>query len=183
MNVVEERAHGRGRIGIASTEMLRRDGEAKVLGDGHVREQRRMLVDDRDAELLRDRRRQLTDWRAVEGHRAAVGCRRARSDVHQCRLPGAVLPEKGMHLTGEHVEGDVGERRDRVVVLADATHRQRRTLRGRSLPKMLADDVDHDEGPSVAGGVRGGIASAHTSGRWTYLTSFACATAGNWAER
>ena len=50
-----------GRIGIASPEMLRRDGDADVLGDGHVREQRRMLVDDRDPELLRDRRREVLD--------------------------------------------------------------------------------------------------------------------------
>ncbi len=77
MNVVEERAHGRGLIGIATTEMLRRDGEAKVLRDCHVREQRRLLVDDRDAELLRDRRREMVDRRAVDDHRAAIRCRGA----------------------------------------------------------------------------------------------------------
>ena len=50
-----------------------------------------------------------------------------------------------MHLAGKHVERDVSERRDRVVVLGDAGHRQRR-LHGRAaLRDERADGgfVDH----------------------------------------
>ncbi len=92
-----------------------------------------MLMDDRDPEVLRQRRREVFDGRAVEDDRAAVGCRRARGNVHQCRLAGAVLPEQGMHLAREHLERDVRERRDCVVVLGDAEHRQRRMHGGPDL--------------------------------------------------
>ena len=94
-----------------------------------------------------DRGREVLDGRAVEDDRAAVGCRRARGDVHQRRLAGAVLPEQGVHLAREHVERDVRERRDRVVVLGDAEHRQRRMHGGPALRGRRVDGgfVDHDE--------------------------------------
>ena len=64
------------------------DREADVLGDRHVREERRMLMDDRDPELLGHRRSQALDGRAVEGDRAArraPSCPMQRSSASTCR--------------------------------------------------------------------------------------------------
>ena len=66
VDVVEQRAHRLRRVGIAAPQMLEPDGHADVLGDRHVGQQRRMLVDDRDPEVLRDRRREVVDRLAVE---------------------------------------------------------------------------------------------------------------------
>ena len=96
-----------------------------------------MLMDDRDPEVLRQRRREVLDGRAVEDDRAAVGCRRAGGNVHQRRLAGAVLPEQGVHLAREHLERDVRERSDCVVVLGDAEHRQRRMHCGSDLRERV----------------------------------------------
>ena len=79
-------------------------GDADVLGDGQVGQQRRMLVDDGDAELGRRHRCEALDQRAVDLDRAAVGDDRARGDVHQRRLAGTVLAEEGMDLPGGHLE-------------------------------------------------------------------------------
>ena len=104
----------------------------------------------------------LSTRRAVEDDRAAVGRRRARGDVHQRRLAGAVLPEQGVHLAREHVERDVGERCDRVVVLGDAEHRQRRLHGGPAVRGRRVDGgfVDHDERSRSRGVARGGRAAA-----------------------
>ena len=48
MDAVEQRAHRPCRILVATPQMLGCDGHADVLGDRHVWEKRRMLVDDRD---------------------------------------------------------------------------------------------------------------------------------------
>ena len=147
VDVVEQRAHRFRHVRITTSEMLEWDGHADVLGDRHVRKERRMLMDDRDPELLRDRRGELVNRGAFEHDRAAIGRRRARCDVHQRRLAGAVFSEEGMHLAREHVERDVGERRDRVVVLGDAEHRQRR-VHGGAAPRDRRVDggfVGHDQ--------------------------------------
>ena len=72
VDVVEQRAHRFRRVGIAAPQMLEPDRHADVLGDRHVREERRMLMDDCDPELLRDRRRE-TGRRARRRRRS---CRR-----------------------------------------------------------------------------------------------------------
>ena len=133
VHVVEQRAHRLRHVGIAASQILDRDCNPDVLGDGHVGQERGMLMDHRDPEALRQRRREAVDGRAVEDDRAGVRRRRAGGDVHQRRLAGAVLAEQGVHLAREDVERDVGERRHAVVVLRDAEHRQRRLPGGAAL--------------------------------------------------
>ncbi len=186
MDVVEERAHRPRAIGVASSKMLGGDRHTDVLGDGHVREEGRMLVDDRDPELLRDHGREVLHRRALEDDRAAVGRRRARGDVHQRRLPGAVLPEESVHLAREHVERHIRERRDRVVVLGDAVHRQRRMPRahGHRDGEGGGRFVDHGD-ESRSRGLCAAIADrrARPPRRSYPFTSLACTAAGNSAER
>ena len=106
-------------------------GDADVLGDGHVGQQRRMLMDDGDAELRRSRRCEALDQRAVDLDRAAVGYDRARRDVHQRRLPRPVLAEEGVDLAGGRLEGDVREGAHRAVALGDARQDDPRLPSGR----------------------------------------------------
>ena len=145
VHVVEQRAHRLRHVGIAVSQILDWDRHPDVLGDGHVGQERRMLVDHRDPEALRERRREAVDGRAVEDDRAGVGRRRAGGDVHQRRLAGAVLTEQGMHLAREDVERDVHERRDAVVVLGDTEHRKRRLSGGAAFLCTGDDGGFHDE--------------------------------------
>ena len=144
-----------------------------------------MLMDDRDAEVLCQRRREVVDGRTVEDDRAAVGSRRARGDVHQRRLTGAVLPEKGVDLAWEHLERDVRERRDCVVVLGDAEHRQGGMLGGPALRGTRVDGgfVDHDERPVHKRCARRPRTAARIRVLEAYFTSLACVVAGSCAER
>ena len=109
------------------------EGDADVLGDGHVGQQRRMLVDDGDAELRRRCRREAFELRAVDLDRAAVGGDRAGGDVHQRRLARPVLAEEGVDLAGGHLEADVRERAHRAVALGDVRQDDPRLPGGRRL--------------------------------------------------
>ena len=72
-----------------------------VLGDGEVGEQRRLLVDDRDAGGLGRRPgRENSTGAAVDGERAAVGPVHPAEDLDQRRLAGAVLAEQRVRLAG-----------------------------------------------------------------------------------
>ena len=106
-------------------------GDADVLGDGHVGQQRRVLVDDGDAELRRRGRREAVELRAVDLDRAAVGGDRARGDVHQRRLARPVLAEEGVDLAGGHLQADVGEGAHRSVALGDVRQDDPRLPGGR----------------------------------------------------
>ena len=85
-----------------------------------------MLMDDRNPQLLGQRRCEVLHGCAVEDDRSLVRCHRARGDIHQRRLAGAVLTEQGVDFSREDVERDVPQRNDRVEVLGDAHHGQRR---------------------------------------------------------
>ena len=61
VDVVEQRAHRLLGVRFAAPQVLRRHRDPDVLGDRHVREQRWMLVHDRDPELLRGHGRELLD--------------------------------------------------------------------------------------------------------------------------
>ena len=98
-----------------------------------------MLMHHRDAEVLGQHRREVVDRETVEDDRPRVGGRGAGGDVHQRRLPGAVLSEKCVHLARLDVERDVRERGDSVVVLGDAGHRERRLSAGAALIGWDAD--------------------------------------------
>jgi hypothetical protein len=95
-----------------------------VLGDREVREQRRLLVDDRDAQRARLLGRQVGQLLAVERQRAGVGRVRAAQDADERRLAGAVLAHQGQHLGALHVERHVLQGAHAAERLAEPAHRQ-----------------------------------------------------------
>ena len=68
----------------------------------------------------------------VDGEDATVGLDGPGGDPHQRRLAGTVLPEERVHLARQHLEGDVGERRDAGIALRDARQQHRRLSHGHS---------------------------------------------------
>src|SRR5258708_6286475 len=76
-----------------------------VLRDGQVGEQGRLLVDDRDACRARGDRTVKDHGLAVHQQLAAVRPVHAREDLHQGRLPGAVLAEQGVRLARVQADG------------------------------------------------------------------------------
>ena len=91
-----------------------------VLRDRQVREQARLLVDDRDAQ--RPRVRGPADLRrlAVEADRSRVGLMDAGQDLDQRALAGAVLADQAVDLAGQQLQRDVVERLRRPESLRDA---------------------------------------------------------------
>ena len=81
-----------------------------VLGDRQVREERRLLVDDRDAGVLRSRRRlrKSTLWPA-DLEVAGVAAVHAGDDLDQRRLAGAVLADECVDFAGLDVDGAAGQ--------------------------------------------------------------------------
>ena len=77
VHVGEQGAHRPRRLPMPSLQVFRRDRDTDVLGDRQVGEERRMLMDDRDAEVLRDRGCQGTYRRTFEEDRSLVWCSRA----------------------------------------------------------------------------------------------------------
>jgi hypothetical protein len=118
-DVGEHRAHAGGLV-VALAEELGGHRHADVLGDGHVRQHGRVLVDDRDAEAGRLGGGEPVDELAAYGDRAGVGRGRAGGDAHEGGLAGTVLPQQGVDLARADVERHVGQRCDAVVVLADS---------------------------------------------------------------
>ena len=91
-----------------------------VLGDRQVREEARLLVDDRDTE--RPGVGGPVDLRrlAIQKDRPAVGLVDAGQDLDQRALAGAVLADQGVDLAGQEGERDVVERLGRREALRDA---------------------------------------------------------------
>ena len=90
-----------------------------VLGDGQVREEARLLVDDGDAEGAGVGGAVDLGRLAVERDRAAVGLVDAGQDLDQRALAGAVLADQGVDLARDEVERDVVERLGRREALGD----------------------------------------------------------------
>ena len=80
----------------AATGAERLAAHEDVLGDRQVGEERRLLVDDRDARGLGLRGRAEVDRLAVEQQLAAVAAVHAGDDLDQRRLAGAVLADEGV---------------------------------------------------------------------------------------
>jgi hypothetical protein len=76
-----------------------------VLGDGQVREERRLLVDHRDAGVPRVGGTVEDHGLAVDHHPAAVRAVHPREHFDQGRFPGAVLPCECVCLAGEELQG------------------------------------------------------------------------------
>ena len=100
-----------------------------VLGDGQVREQPWLLVDDGDAEGAGLGGPVDLDDLAVEHDRPAVGLVDAGQDLDQRALARAVLADQGVDLAGDEVERDVVERLGGCEALGDPV--QLGTRRGR----------------------------------------------------
>ena len=98
----------------------RRAADEDVLGDAERRDQAELLVDRHDAELPGLDRTLRREAGAGEGHPAAGGGLRARQDLEQGGLAGAVLAEQAMHLAGAHVERHVVQRGHADEPLAEA---------------------------------------------------------------
>ena len=86
-----------------------RHGEGEVLRDRQVVEHGRVLVDDRQAERLREGRGGWLEGPAADLDRARVGHDRAGGDPHERGLPGAVLAQEGVHLARQDLEADACE--------------------------------------------------------------------------
>jgi len=94
-----------------------------VLGDGQHRHEHEVLMHHADA--ARDRFGRIVDGDrlAVDTDLAGVGCDQAVKDVHERRLPGAVLAEERVDLAPAHGERDVVVRqRPGGIALRDAAH-------------------------------------------------------------
>ena len=88
-----------------------------VLRDAEVGEQRRLLVDDRDARVARRVGGVEVDLGAVDEHRAGVAPDDAAEHLHERRLAGAVLADQRAHLAGPEAEVGVAQRADGAVGL------------------------------------------------------------------
>ena len=86
--------------------------EDEVLGDREIGEGDRLLVDQRDAELLRRDRVGDLDRLAVEREGAARRAVDAREDLREGRFARAVLAEQRVDLAAPQVEVDIAQHLD-----------------------------------------------------------------------
>ena len=93
-----------------------------VLGDREVRDEVQLLVDDADPEVAGVARAANLDGLTIEADLAGVLAVRAAEDLHQRRLPGAVLAEQHVDVAGVKRQVDVVERDDAGKHLPDAAH-------------------------------------------------------------
>jgi hypothetical protein len=123
-----------------------------VLRDGQVREQRGLLVDDRDPRRLRHRRTMQRDLLAIDRQGARVRLVYPGQDLHQGRLARAVLPDEGVHLPWVQLDGSVQQRvhgAEGLRGVAQHQHRPetpRRARGGRPGPGHLVSPAARDPG-------------------------------------
>ena len=99
--------------------------EEDVVGDGQDRDQHEVLVDHADAARDRVGGAADRDGFPVQRDLTLVGRGQPVQDVHQGRLPGAVLAEQRVDLARPHVEVDRIVCDDARISLRDAAHLQR----------------------------------------------------------
>ena len=97
-------------------------GEDDVLGHRHHRDQHEVLVHHPDARVDRGARRAEPHRLALDQDLALVGVVEPVEDVHQGRLPRAVLAEERVDLALAEVEADVVVRDDPGEALRDVPH-------------------------------------------------------------
>ena len=139
----EHRPH-RGALIPARAQHAWRYRDPDVLLDGHVGEDRRVLVHDGDAKVGGDGRVQGCDRLAGERDGSGVGLRGTGRDAHQGRLARAVLAEQSVDLTGDDIERHVRQRGHAGVRLADAAHDESRVMTHVDLRVL-----DHSRSPSM----------------------------------
>ena len=116
------RAHAAAVDAPAGGERLAADED--VLLDREVREEDRLLVDDRDAGVPGTCRAVEEHLVPVDEDRARVGLMHAGQNLDERRLARAVLTEKRMSLPGSQLDGHVLEGTDRSERLRSALERQ-----------------------------------------------------------
>ena len=101
-------------VGVDERPAARLVAEKDVLRDGHVVDQRELLVDHRDASRLCVPHRLEAGGGAVDEERAFVRIGRIETaeDLDEGRLPGPVLAAKGVNLGRSQVEAHAVERDD-----------------------------------------------------------------------
>ena len=119
-----------------------------VLRDAQVGEQRRLLVDHRDARVARVVRRVEVDRLAVDEHLAGVATDDAAEHLHERRLAGAVLADQRAHLARAQREVAVAQRVDGAVGLADVAQLDDRRSRRRLLVVTSPPPPDSDQNRS-----------------------------------
>ena len=92
-----------------------------VLGNGEVREELRLLVDDGNRGPAFERRPR----RAATGDRPLVGRLLAGEDAHERRFAGAVRTGDAENLAGDQIEIEAGERDGPAIALLQAADDQR----------------------------------------------------------
>ena len=119
--VGEDRPRAGGHLAPAHERPAARLAHREQVGqDVEVLEQAELLGDDRDAVAGGVRGARERHRAAVEAHRPGVGAHRARDDLHERRLPGAVLADEGVDRAGPHAQARAVERADAAVRLRDA---------------------------------------------------------------
>ena len=129
---LRELAHAPPRLAVIEKHArLRRLGRKHdVLGDGHDRDQHEVLVHHPDPPRDCVPRRVDPDGLALEEDPAVVRVVEAVEDVHQGRLPRAVLAQERVHLSLPEVEVDVVVRDDSREALGDAAELENRRFVG-----------------------------------------------------
>jgi hypothetical protein len=106
-----------------------------VLADRHAPQDLGALERPREAAGVDAVGGEPVDALPAQPHFAGVGAQRARDDVEQGRLAGAVRPDQRQHFAGAHVERHVVECPQPAEAHADAQNFEQRTLAGHAAPR------------------------------------------------
>src|SRR5205085_1924824 len=122
----------RAKVYESGQEGARLAAEEDVLGGIQVGDQVELLVDDRDAEVHRLLRRIDVSFTAAQQNLAGILGLRARKDLHQRGLAGAVFADERMDFASLHIQADVLQRAYAGICLGNAAHLKRHFWRGNS---------------------------------------------------
>jgi hypothetical protein len=93
--------------------------DPRVLRDCQIGAERKLLEDAADAAFLRTGNRISGFHHAPDRNGAAIGCARAGENVHQGRLPGAIVADQTHALASADPQIDASERLDSTEMLFD----------------------------------------------------------------
>ena len=89
-----------------------RNAIEQVLGDREVVENRGVLIDDADAQRLRESRRGLGERLPTDFNAAGIPGKRARGYRHERRFSGTILADQRVDFTLDHIQTDAAKRDD-----------------------------------------------------------------------
>ncbi len=91
---------------------MRRNAVKQVLGDREVVENRGVLIDDADAEGLRQRRRSFGERLPADFDGAGIPGKCARGDRHERGFSGTIFADQRVNFALDHIQTDPAERDD-----------------------------------------------------------------------